>query len=70
MVHRYQLGDRLLFHGRPRRCAARWEFNTPEVHALPADEDSEELPPACSRDIHSPMASAWMPCAGSTGCRR
>lgn len=42
MVHRFQPGDRLLFHGRPRRRAARWEFNTPEVHVLPADEDSED----------------------------
>lgn len=42
MLHRYQLGDRLLFHGRPRRRSARWEFSTPEVHVLPADEDADD----------------------------
>ncbi|MEY3175206.1 MAG: ATP-dependent helicase RecG [Planctomycetota bacterium] len=42
ILHRYQLGDQLLFHGRPRRRAGRWEFNNPQVHVLPADEDSEE----------------------------
>ena len=42
MLRRYQHGDRLLFHGKPRRREGRWEFNNPEVHVLPVDEDSDE----------------------------
>lgn len=39
MLKRFQMGQRVLFSGKPKRRAGRWEFNSPTVQYLGDDED-------------------------------
>lgn len=41
MLHKFQCGDHVVFSGKPKRSAGRWEFSSPRVHWLADSDDLE-----------------------------